>query len=359
MTLVGTVGETAVAGAELDGWNVARAVAVIPVRDDVGAYWVKLALGAPNVKEMIHGRLNTTVQATLNLKDVAQLPILMPTVDERTRIARVISALEEKIELNRRMNETLETMANAIFQSWFVDFDPVHAKANGEHADSICQRLGLTPEILALFPDAFDDSSLGPVPSGWLVCDLDQVASYLNGLALQKYPAKNGAPWLPVIKIAQLRAGHVLNADKACTDLPAAYVIDDGDVLFSWSGSLEVDVWCGGKGALNQHLFKVTSDKFPKWFYFMWTKHHLNSFRDIAANKATTMGHIQRRHLSDAKALCPSPALVAEMTKVFAPMIEKVISTRKEAARLALVRDALLPEFMSGGLQVEGEEQGS
>lgn len=356
LTLVGTVGEVAVVPPELEGWNVARAVAVIPVREDIGAYWVKLALSAPNVREMIHGRMNTTVQATLNLKDVAQLPILMPDADERSVISDMIGAVDNKIELNLRMNETLEAMARAIFQSWFVDFDPVRAKASGESVDSICSRLGLTPKLLALFPASFEDLELGEIPAGWSVRGLDGVAKYLNGLALQKYPAVEGLPWLPVIKIAQLRAGHSLSADRANTEVPAAYVIEDGDILFSWSGSLEVEIWCGGKGALNQHLFKVTSDEFPKWFYFVWTRHHLNTFRDIAANKATTMGHIQRKHLTEAKVVCPPTRLIEEMTERFSPLVEKMINCRLENAQLVNTRNALLPQLLSGELAVSGVE---
>ena len=128
LTLVGTVGETAIAPASLAGWNTARAVAVIPVRKEVGAYWVKLALQAPGVREIIDSRLNTTVQATLNLGDVAKLPIVMPPIGERKAIAHILGTLDDKIELNRRMSETLEAMARALFKSWFVDFDPVRAK---------------------------------------------------------------------------------------------------------------------------------------------------------------------------------------------------------------------------------------
>ncbi len=297
-----------------------------------------------------------SAQPSLNRNFIYPIEIRVPPPDTQREIARVLGAIDDKIELNRRVNETLEAMARAIFQSWFIDFDPVRAKASGESADFICQRLSLTPELLALFPDSFEDSELGEIPSGWVVRALDDVASYLNGLALQKYPTEEGADWLPVIKIAQLRAGHTLNADRANTQVPENYVIQDGDVLFSWSGSLEVDVWCGGKGALNQHLFKVTSEQYAKWFYLLWTKHHLSNFRDIAANKATTMGHIQRKHLSEAKVLCPPQEILVEMTKVMTPLIEMTVSNRLEAARLTQVRDTLLPDLLSGRVSVSTEE---
>lgn len=285
--------------------------------------------------------------------------IWLPDAKEQLRIARVLEAIDDKIELNRRMNDTLEAMARAIFQSWFIDFDPVRAKAGGESPDSICQRLGMTTELLARFPETFVESPLSAIPAGWTVCALDEIAEYLNGLALQKFPAVEGDDWLPVVKIAQLRAGHTHTADKASTQVPPAYVVENGDVLFSWSGSLEVDIWCGGRGALNQHLFKVTSNTYPRWFYFLWTKYHLNAFRDIAANKATTMGHIQRKHLTEATVLCPPLAVIDEMTKVMAPLIDMTISCRLESARLAQVRDALLPELLSGNIDLGNERESS
>ena len=238
LTLVGTVGEAAVVPSYMKGWNVARAVAVVPVREDVGAYWVRLALSAPRAREMIYGRLNTTVQATLNLKDVAQLPIILPDGDERERITNIIGTLDDKIELNRGMNETLEAIARAMFKSWFVDFDPVRAKMSGEPPESICRRLGLTASLLALFPDRLIDSELGEIPEGWEVRPLDEIADYLNGLALQKFPPENESEWLPVIKIAQLKSGGTIGADHASHRLNPDFVVDDGDVLFSWSGIL-------------------------------------------------------------------------------------------------------------------------
>lgn len=287
------------------------------------------------------------------LTSLRSIEVCLPPVEQQKRVAGVLSSLDDKIELNRRMNDTLEAMARAIFQSWFIDFDPVRAKAGGETPDSICQRLGMTTELLAQFPETFVESPLGAIPVGWTVCPLDEIADYLNGLALQKFPAVEGDDWLPVIKIAQLRSGHTHTADKASTQVPPAYVVENGDVLFSWSGSLEVDIWCGGRGALNQHLFKVTSSTYPKWFYFLWTRHHLNTFRDIAANKATTMGHIQRKHLAEAMVVCPPTEVIGEMTRVMAPLLDRMVSARLESARLATVRDTLLPELLSGRLEIE------
>lgn len=286
----------------------------------------------------------TDMAEYVSLRDQRAMKMTLPPLAEQKRIAEVLGALDDKIELNRRMNATLEATAQALFQSWFVDFDPVRAKLDGRTPS------GIDPATAALFPDSFEESPLGHIPKGWEVRSLDKVAHYLNGLALQKYPPGDG-PTLPVIKIAQLRKGDSIGADRCNTDLPQDYTVQDGDVLFSWSGSLEVELWCGGPGALNQHLFKVTSPEFPKWFYYLWTLYHLDEFRLIAADKATTMGHIQRGHLTAAKVIIPKPQLLDAMTNTMAPLIEQLIANRIQSRTLATLRDTLLPKLLSGEKQ--------
>ena len=133
------------------------------------------------------------------METLNRLRFPLPPLPEQHAIARILGALDDKIELNRRMNETLEAIARALFKSWFVDFDPVRAKAEGRDP-------GLPAPVADLFPDCFEDSEIGEIPVGWAVRSLDEIADFLNGLALQKYPAADGC-WLPAIKIAQLREG--------------------------------------------------------------------------------------------------------------------------------------------------------
>lgn len=250
------------------------------------------------------------------LTSLRSILVPVPPLPEQRAIAHILGTLDDKIELIRRMNATLEAMAQTLFKRWFVDLDEV--------------------------------------PEGWEVRGLDEIADYLNGLALQKFPA-NGDVFLPVIKIAQLRAGSTQSADRASTDIRAEYIVEDGDVLFSWSGSLEVELWCGGQGALNQHLFKVSSKDYPKWFYYLWTREHLANFQGIAANKATTMGHIQRYHLNEAKALVPPKLVLDKMNRQIEPLIEKIIANRIQSRTLAGLREALLPKLMSGQLRIPSD----
>ncbi len=152
------------------------------------------------------------------------------------------------------------------------------------------------------------------------------------------------------------RKGDTVGADRAGRNIKPEYVVQNGDVLFSWSGSREVEVWCGGEGALNQHLFKVTSESVPKWFCLRWTRHHLPHFRRIAASKATTMGHIQRVHLTESKVLVPSTKLLSEMDACFAPLLARTIENEMQAQTLATLRDTLLPRLISGQLRLPEAE---
>lgn len=290
-----------------------------------------------------------TTHQTIYFPEVKAFHVSLPPIQEQHAIAHILGTLDDKIELNRRMNEALESTAKSLFKSWFVNFDPVRAKAEGRDP-------GL-PKLLAdLFPDSFEDSERGEIPRGWAVLGLDEIAHFLNGLALQKFPPQEDR-FLPVIKIAQLRTEDTSGADRASAELALEYVVNDGDVLFSWSGSLECILWAGGRGALNQHLFKVTSEAYPKWFYYLWILQHLTDFRGIAAGKATTMGHIQRHHLSAAKVVVPPDSLLKEMSRHFAPLIDQTVQLKIASKTLAAIRDALLPKLISGELRLLGAER--
>tara|TARA_B100000378_G_scaffold277649_1_gene278536 strand:- start:1923 stop:2849 length:927 start_codon:yes stop_codon:yes gene_type:complete len=286
--------------------------------------------------------------------DFDKLSIPLPPPEYQRIIGDWHLAIESKIDINRRMNETLEAMAQAIFRDWFVDFGPVRRKLAGV-TDPAAIMGGLTPdpvtaaELATLFPHTLGEDEL---PVGWSEKPLDQIAEFLNGLALQKFPARPSGPSLPVIKIAELRGGLTEKSNRASPDLPERYIIRDGDFLFSWSGSLMAKVWTEGEGALNQHLFKVTSDQYPQWFFARWIHHHMPEFQSIAASKATTMGHIQRGHLSSASTVCPPDNLLDEMSKVMDPLWRQAIHNDFQNRTLAETRDYLLPRLMSGEVRV-------
>jgi type I restriction enzyme S subunit len=275
---------------------------------------------------------------------------------ERSRIGSVLSSIDNLISNNRRVNQTLEAVVHALFNAWFVDFEPVRAKQDGrwQRGQSLP---GLPTQLYDIFPERLIESEFGEIPEGWAFRSLDSIANYLNGLALQKFPPESETEFLPVIKIAQLRAGNTIGADRASTQIKPEYVVVDGDVLFSWSGSLEVEVWNGGHGALNQHLFKITSNEVPKWFYFFATRHHLSDFRAIAAGKATTMGHIQRKHITDARIAVALPESMKKFDAVIASQFDQLVSNAQQSRSLAQLRDTLLTKLISGELRVSDAER--
>ena len=195
--------------------------------------------------------------------------------------------------------------------------------------------------------------SLDDIPANWTKSSLLGIADYLNGLAMQKYRPAEGAQGLPVLKIKELRQGSCdANSELCSPSIKPEYIVHDGDVIFSWSGSLLVDFWCGGICGLNQHLFKVTSKTYDKWFYYAWTNHHLQKFAAIAADMATTMGHIKREELSKAEVLIPSRSDYERIGSLLAPLYDLVISNRIENRKLASLRDELLPQLMTGQIDV-------
>lgn len=297
----------------------------------------------------ISGYLTGAVMPKLTQGNMKKIELRCPPLHVQNDIVGVLGSLDDRIALLRETNATLEAIAQALFKSWFVDFDPVRAKAEGLEPE------GMDAATTALFPDSFEESELGLVPRGWMVRSLDSIANYLNGLALQRFPPTDDG-WLPVIKIAQLRKGDTVGADRAGRNINPEYIIQNGDVLFSWSGSLEVVIWCGGEGALNQHLFKVTSKDFPKWFYYLWTRQHLTDFQHTAASKATTMGHIQRKHLTEAKVVVPPAEVLRNAGVLIEPLLERWLVNAEKARTLTQLRDTLLPRLISGQLRLSEME---
>jgi len=277
------------------------------------AMWLYYFLNSRIGKSILEAHKSGTSQPYLSLGSLRELPVLYPTADkEAEQIVEVLSSLDDKIHLLQRQNKTLEALAETLFRYWFVE------KA--------------------------EDS--------WERKPLDQIANYLNGIALQKYPA-NGAESLPVIKIKELNQGITEATDRCRPTIPNQYIIHDGDIIFSWSGSLQLVIWYDGEGALNQHLFKVTSEEYPKWFFYLATKQHLEHFRAIADSKSTTMGHIQRHHLSEATIpIAPEPFFL-QYHEAISPLFEKVILNNSQIKTLTKHRDSLLPKLMSGEISVE------
>ena len=274
--------------------------------------------------------LNTgSAVPSLTVPVIEDIDILLPSKETQNKIVAILKSLDDKIEVNRRINDNLEQQAQALFKSWFVDFDPFK---DGE----------------------FEETELGLTPKGWEVVSLSSIADYINGLAMQKYRPVEGEKGLPVLKMKELGQGNTDDSSELCSPslIGEKYIIDDGDIIFSWSGTLMVKVWCGGKCGLNQHLFVVEPKDYPHWFAYQWTRHHLDNFIHIAKDKAVTMGHIKRGELDKAKVVVPDGTSMAAIDSMMKPLHSQIISNKIESRRLASMRDTILPRLMSGELKV-------
>jgi type I restriction enzyme S subunit len=272
----------------------------------------------------------STAVPIINKSTFSDFEIDVPSISDQKKIADVLSSIDDKIECNRRINENLEQQAQALFKSWFVDFEP--------------------------FKDQpFVESELGMIPQGWEVESLSTIADYVNGLAMQKFRPEGDEKGLPVLKIKELGQGNVDDSSELCSPslIGEKYIINDGDIIFSWSGTLMVKIWCGGKCGLNQHLFVVNPKDYPKWFVYHWTKYHLDNFIRIAKDKAVTMGHIKRGELDKAKTVIPDKENMQKVDALMKHIFEQMIANELESRRLAELRDALLPKLMSGELKVD------
>jgi len=327
VSINGTIGNVAKYNNEL--CILGKSACYINVIKEVDKEFIYYVLTSANFKRNITNEATGTTIKNVSLKQMREYKFNIPcNISDQRRIASILSSLDRKIELNNKINADLEEMAQAIFKNWFVDFEP--------------------------FKDGkFVDSELGMIPEGWKVGRLTEIASYMNGLAMQKFPPENNEDSLPVLKIKELGQGFCgTDSDRCSCNIKDECKIHNGDVIFSWSGTLLVDVWCGGDCGLNQHLFKVTSKDYPKWFYYYWTKHHLQEFIHIAKDKAVTMGHIKRGHLEEALVAIPDNDSMERAHELFEPILSKMISLRLENSRLSLLRDTLLPRLMSGELEV-------
>ena len=310
------LGKTGIATAEVVPANTNQAVAIIRVDDTKANYeYVYYYL---NQKSVIH-TINTTsaqsAQPNINLKQIGEIKINLPDRKKQDQIVSLLSAIDLKISNNVEINDNLYAQVKAIFSENFLNLDFL--------------------------------------PDGWKTGNLLDIADYLNGLAMQKYRPKDGETGLPVLKIKELRQGICDASSELCSpSIKSEYIIHDGDVIFSWSGSLLVDIWCGGTCGLNQHLFKVTSNNYDKWFYYLWTAHHLDRFIAVAADKATTMGHIKREELEKAEVIIPSKCDYKRISTLIKPLFDLIISNRIENRKLTALRNTLLPKIMSGEIDV-------
>ncbi len=306
----------------------------------------------PSVKSYIESFNAGGSRRAITKGHIESFLVPLPPLKEQRAIAHILGTLDDKIELNRRMNETLEAMARALFKSWFVDFDPVRAKAEGRDP-------GLPKPLADLFPDSFEGSEIGEIPSGWVVSPVYDLATYINGAAYRAFEPNEERRGLPIIKIAELKAGVTPQTRFSDVEMPDKYRIDNGDMLFSWSGnpdtSIDIFVWNQGPAWLNQHIFRVVpNSEHERAFVLMTLRNFLPVFAEIARNKQTTgLGHVTVEDLKRLLAVRPPKSVLLGWNTFVEPLLARSFGLEGENNTLAALRDTLLPKLISGEIRIK------
>jgi len=364
VSLVGSMGQVAIAGKEVEGWNVARAVGIIPATDRHHAEWIRYSLQSREAQQFIADHANTTVQATFNLRDLSRLPIPYPDEGARKDILSILTAVDDKIELNRRMSATLEEMVRALYRSWFVDFDPVHARALGQppaHMD---------PTTAALFPDSFGPDGL---PKGWEREPLAKHVRATRGLSYKGKHLCGSGEGVPLHNLNSIFEGGGYKDEGAKYydgDFKPRHEIRPGDLIVAnteQSFGLElighaalVPSWFGPSGIFSQHLYKIEirpgSPLSKEWVYLALSIAPLGvEIRGFS--NGTTVNMLPADAFEIPETAIPPAAIVEKMNEIVRPAFAQQERLREEARTLAALRDALLPRLMSGELRIRDAEK--
>lgn len=272
---------------------------------------------------------------SLPVDTIKNISLYLPDIKSQKAIGELFSNIDRKIALNREINRNLEAMARQLYDYWFVQFD--FPDENGRPYKSSGGKM------------VWNERLKREIPEGWYCGTLLDIAEYTNGLACQKYRPTDENK-LPVIKIKEMHDGISPDTEWVKADIPENVKVYDGDVLFSWSASLEVMLWANGNGGLNQHIFKVTSKNgYPRSFCFYQLKHYIGVFKQMAEARKTTMGHITQDHLKQSAITLPSNIDIAnKLEEKLCPILDAIVKNNQEISILTKQRDELLPLLMNG-----------
>jgi|GEM_PF-207447 type I restriction enzyme S subunit len=316
--------------------------------------WLYYAIQHYKLGEIDDGSpIPSTTRAAVYMTDLE-----VPPVPQQHAAAQILGALDDKIELNRKTNETLETMARALFKSWFVDFDPVRAKSEGRNT-------GLPKEISDFFPFEFENSKLGKIPKGWMQRSVYDCAKFINGAAFRDKAFSSDKLGLPIIKIGELKEGVTNQTKFTVLEMPLKYRIQPGDILFSWSGSpdtsIDTFVWAECEGWLNQHIFKVEVNNLEEKLFVHYLLRHLKPiFIEIARDKQTTgLGHVTIQDLKRLITIYPPPSVLKAFSRITEPNFKKSYANQIESNVLKKNRNSLLPKLISGEIKIRDFENES
>lgn len=353
LTIVGSVGQVAIVPDRLSGWNIARAVALIRPKSPELSRWISFVLRSPAAQQLLGTTANTTVQTTINLKDLRVLPIPMPSCEVRDGICVVLGALDDRIELLRSINASLEAIVQALFKSWFVDFDPVRAKAEGREPE------GMNAATAALFPSEFEDSELGPIPKGYCVEDLGRVVACVGGATPstkdERFWTNGTHHWATPKDLSGLQAPILISTERWITDAGVARIssgmLPAGTLLMSSRAPIGYLAIAAVSTAINQGFIAIPpgGKLSPTWLLF-WARASMEAIKQ-KANGSTFM-EISKAAFRSIKVVLPTPGVLAHFDELAAPILKRIENNEHHIATLAELRDTLLPRLISGKLRI-------
>jgi type I restriction enzyme S subunit len=280
-----------------------------------------------------------TAQPNVSSSLIHKVLIPLPPLSEQKRIAGILGTLDEKIELNRKINETLEQMAKALFKSWFVDFDPVHAKAAGR------QPAGMDRATADLFPDSFVDSELGKTPKGWTAGSVYEISEVKYGAPFASNLFNSTGTGKPLVRIRDL-------ADESpavfTTEVhPKGYLLQPGDIAVGMDGEFRAYLWAGIESWLNQRVCVFA----PKeGFSAAFVRNSIMApLSEVESTEtATTVIHLGKNDIDRFKVIIPNREIANSFSRLCQPWYDKIVLNKQESRTLSTIRETLLPKLLNG-----------
>lgn len=301
--------------------------------------YISFYLNRPESKRWISQHAVGSNMPNLNTEILNEVPLELPSLDDQVKSIAVLNSIDSKIQTNTRICTELEAMAKTLYDYWFTQFD--FPNADGKPYRSSGGEM------------VWENQLKRKIPKGWNVGNLYSIADPVNGLACQKHRPKENEAALPVVKIKEMHEGITADTERVSFNILAKHKIFDGDILFSWSATLEVMYWFGGDAGLNQHIFKVVPiNGFSKEYVYHQFSAYVINFVKMAEARKTTMGHITTDHLEQSRIVLPPSEIIQAFSEIVAPIHEKIGYCQKENRELTKLRDWLLPMLMNGQIVV-------
>ena len=312
---------------------------VIPIEDKIDKDFAAFLVSSSVVrKQLADSSQQTKIRHTSPERIKNCVAFVPEDISEQKRISQLLMAIDQQIATLKKIRSTLEDLASELFSFWFLQFNFPDYKGN--------------PYKLAGGKMKYNSELKREIPDGWTVGSLFDIAKFTNGVACQKYRPVDEDHKLPVIKIKEMHDGFGENTEYVRDDIDESHIICDGDVIFSWSATLEAMIWSGGKGGLNQHIFKITSDNYSQYFVYEQLKAYIGNFVRMAEARKTTMGHITRDHLSRSKIAIPPSELERTFCKKAESIYANIVNTDKRMHECIELREWLLPMLMNGQVKI-------